>query len=54
MKTFQRLCIALLLIFSFAKFSAAQKSMSDVPVFGAQIFIEPGQTPEDIDTWFDC
>ena len=52
MKTFQRLCIALLLIFSFAKFSAAQKSMSDVPVFGAQIFIEPGQTPEDIDTWF--
>ncbi|HEY3370271.1 MAG TPA: beta-galactosidase trimerization domain-containing protein [Prolixibacteraceae bacterium] len=26
--------------------------MSDIPVFGAQIFIEPGQTPEDIDTWF--
>ena len=52
MKTFQRLSIALILIFSFAKFSAAQKSMSDVPVFGAQIFIEPGQTPKDIDTWF--
>jgi beta-galactosidase len=29
-----------------------QRSMSDIPVFGAQIFIEPGQTPEDIDTWF--
>ena len=26
--------------------------MSDVPVFGAQIFIEPGQTPADIDNWF--
>lgn len=30
----------------------AQKTMSDVPVFGAQIFIEPGQTEADIDTWF--
>ncbi|HLN71669.1 MAG TPA: beta-galactosidase trimerization domain-containing protein [Prolixibacteraceae bacterium] len=26
--------------------------MSDTPVFGAQVFIEPGQTPEEIDTWF--
>ena len=52
MKTFQRLFILLLLFFSFAKSSVAQKSMSDMPVFGAQIFIEPGQTPEDIDTWF--
>lgn len=26
--------------------------MSDIPIFGAQIFIEPGQTPEDIDNWF--
>lgn len=52
MKTFQRLMITLILIFSITKFSVAQKSMSDVPVFGAQIFIEPGQTPEDIDTWF--
>ena len=30
----------------------AQKSMSDLPLFGAQVFIEPGQTSEDIDTWF--
>jgi len=52
MKTFHRLFIILILILSIAKFSEAQKSMSDVPVFGAQIFIEPGQTPEDIDTWF--
>jgi len=52
MKTFQRLMITLILIFSITKFSVAQKSLSDVPVFGAQIFIEPGQTPEDIDTWF--
>jgi len=52
MKTFQRLFIFSLLIFSITKFSVAQKMMSDVPVFGAQIFIEPGQTQEDIDTWF--
>jgi len=52
MKTFQRIILAFILIFSITKFSVAQKSMSDVPVFGAQIFIEPGQTPEDIDTWF--
>ncbi len=25
---------------------------SKVPFLGAQVFIEPGQTPEDIDTWF--
>ena len=30
----------------------AQKTMSEVPVFGAQIFIEPGQTEADFDTWF--
>ena len=24
----------------------------DVPVIGGQIFIEPGQTSEEIDTWF--
>ena len=30
----------------------AQRNMTDIPVFGAQIFIEPGQTPENIDTWF--
>jgi len=30
----------------------AQKLMSDLPVFGAQVFIEPGQTSGDIDTWF--
>jgi len=32
--------------------SKAQRLMSDLPVFGAQVFIEPGQTNEDIDTWF--
>ena len=30
----------------------AQKTVSDLPLFGAQIFIEPGQTEVDIDTWF--
>jgi len=23
-----------------------------LPLIGAQVFIEPGQTPEEIDTWF--
>lgn len=30
----------------------AQKTLSDVPIFGAQIFIEPGQTQAEIETWF--
>lgn len=41
------------LIFYFSIDSVkAQKNMTDIPVFGAQIFIEPGQTLDDIDTWF--
>lgn len=30
----------------------AQTSATEAPLFGAEIFIEPGQTPEQIDTWF--
>jgi len=30
----------------------AQNNMKDAPVIGAQVIIEPGQTPEEIDTWF--
>jgi len=30
----------------------AQTSTTEVPMIGAEIFIEPGQTPEEIDTWF--
>lgn len=30
----------------------AQTSATDVPLFGAEVFIEPGQTPAQIDTWF--
>lgn len=46
-------CYSILLTcaFAFTKIHA-QKTMSDVPIFGAQIFIEPGQTEADIDTWF--
>ena len=29
-----------------------QSSKIDIPMIGAQVFIEPGQTPEEIDTWF--
>lgn len=42
--------LACCLIFSNA--SLAQTSASDVPMIGAEVFIEPGQTPQEIDTWF--
>jgi len=29
-----------------------QSSKIDIPMIGAQVFIEPGQTPEEIETWF--
>jgi beta-galactosidase len=29
----------------------AQTSKKEVPMIGAELFIEPGQTPEEIDTW---
>lgn len=32
--------------------ASAQINENGIPVFGAQIFIEPGQEPEEIDTWF--
>jgi len=32
--------------------SFAQNAESNLPFFGAQVFIEPGQTPGEIDTWF--
>jgi beta-galactosidase len=49
----KQICFTLLLTFTFGLTSVkAQKTMSDVPMFGAQIFIEPGQTQADIDTWF--
>ncbi len=50
--TLTKLILAFFLIIFISLASSAQRSMSDLPVFGAQIFIEPGQTPEDIDTWF--
>ncbi len=31
---------------------SSQTSTTDVPMIGAEIFIEPGQTPAEIDTWF--
>lgn len=29
-----------------------QTSLSEVPMIGAEVFIEPGQTPKEIDAWF--
>jgi beta-galactosidase len=51
-QTLLKIIFVFSLIITVPHFVKAQKSMSDTPVFGAQIFIEPGQTPEDIDTWF--
>ncbi|MFN2457536.1 MAG: beta-galactosidase trimerization domain-containing protein [Chitinophagaceae bacterium] len=34
------------------KSASAQTSTTEVPMIGAEIFIERGQTPEQIDTWF--
>lgn len=51
-KTLIKPLLIFTLIFSSVWSSNAQKSITDVPVFGAQVFIEPGQTSEDIDTWF--
>jgi beta-galactosidase len=34
------------------KITTAQTSINEVPMIGAEVFIEPGQTPQEIDTWF--
>ncbi len=46
-----RTCGVCLLLLKCA-FLNAQTSMDDVPMIGAEVFIEPGQTPEEIDGWF--
>ncbi len=33
-------------------FANAQKSFNDVPLIGAEIFIEPGQSDKDVESWF--
>lgn len=49
--TFVSLTIVLFLLFGTTKLSA-QITPNEAPFFGAQIFLEPGQTPEQIDNWF--
>ena len=44
--------LILCLILLQAKVLLAQTSQDDVPMIGAEVFIEPGQTPENIDDWF--
>ncbi|MDB5207624.1 MAG: hypothetical protein JWR72_2699 [Flavisolibacter sp.] len=48
----KRLLFILLINFCINQISIAQTSLTDVPMIGAEIFIEPGQKPEEIDTWF--
>ena len=49
-------CFKFLLIFSlmitFKMPAISQVSNTDIPMIGAEVFIEPGQTNEQIDTWF--
>lgn len=48
--------IFLSIVFTIKPFSACSQTQLTVkpnlPFIGAQVFIEPGQTPEEIDTWF--
>lgn len=39
-------------VFDFQPKASAQIDKQGIPVIGAQIFIEPGQTQDEIDTWF--
>lgn len=50
-----RIFMWLTVIFYFASLTSpvcAQTSVNEVPLIGAEIFIEPGQTPQQIDIWF--
>lgn len=44
------LFVALLLLITHGVY--AQRTVDEAPLFGAEVFIEPGQTPLEIDTWF--
>lgn len=45
--------LSLLLLFVYAAYSQhGPLQKNNIPLFGAQIFIEPGQSPELIDSWF--
>ena len=66
MKNHRRLIILIYILFSTVPFLRAEQNpdsgprLSDassaatpaLPFIGAQVFIEPGQTPAEIDTWF--
>jgi beta-galactosidase len=42
----------LLFLIMFSLVSSAAKLPAEIPLLGAQIWIEPGQTPSEIDAWF--
>lgn len=46
------LLIFFLLIDFFPSGASAQTSINELPMIGAEVFIEPGQSSQDIDTWF--
>jgi len=49
---FLKICLLLAFLMLLSTGGYAQRTQDDAPLFGAEIFIEPGQTPEEIDTWF--
>lgn len=52
----EAITLKLLLVFfcllTLSGIASAQTSSTDVPMIGAEVFIEPGQTPQEVDTWF--
>ena len=49
---FKKALLVVLFIMAMNKYTSAQTQLPDHPVIGAQVFIEPGQTPEQIEPWF--
>ncbi|MFN2438909.1 MAG: hypothetical protein ABR503_06890 [Chitinophagaceae bacterium] len=45
-------CVTALIFMCITTSVTAQTSVKAVPMIGAEVFIEPGQTSEQIDTWF--
>ncbi|HKI46792.1 MAG TPA: hypothetical protein VKA08_15795, partial [Balneolales bacterium] len=52
MRYFGLLIFAVVLSIAAVQPSQAQATHNSVPFIGAQVFIEPGQTPQQIDNWF--
>jgi len=53
MSVLKNICAAFIILLSISTTCVySQSSQTETPIFGAEVFIEPGQTPQEIDTWF--